>query len=317
MDKLDALEALVVAVDRGSLSKAARALGKSIAAISRAVSGLEAQLGVTLLRRTTRSLALTEAGERYVAMSRRILAELGEAETAARGALASPQGTLTVTAPVMFGARHVRPIVDAFLAAHAAVRARLLLLDRVINLVDEGVDVAVRIGNLPDSALIAISVGTLRRVIVASPAYLARAGKPRAPRDLAQHRTISFSGLTAIHSWRFGAGPSGGRAKVVTVSPILAVNTSEAAIGSALAGVGITSALSYQVADAIRAGELTPLLTTYEPEPIPVQLVYPAGSTATAKVRAFVELAIPRLRDVLASVAAAPTAASRARPSPR
>jgi DNA-binding transcriptional LysR family regulator len=299
MDRLDAMEAFVVAVDRGSLSKAARALGRSTASISRAVSALEAQLGIRLLRRTTRALALTEGGARYLEVSRRVLVELAEAETVARGALTSPQGLLTVTAPVMFGARHVRPLVDAFLAAHAEVRVRLLLLDRTINVVDEGVDVAVRIGHLADSALVATTVGNVRRVVVASPGYLARAGRPREPRDLAAHRTIGFTALFAGDTWTFGGGPDGGRARTIKVAPVLTVNTAEAAVGAALAGVGVTAALSYQVADAIAAGELVALLPKFEPDPIPVQLVYPAGSTTTAKVRAFLALATPGLRAVL------------------
>jgi DNA-binding transcriptional LysR family regulator len=180
MDRLDAMEAFVVAVDHGSLSSASRALGRSIAAISRAITALEARLGVRLLRRSTRALKLTDAGVRYIEVCRQVLGELSEAETVASSVLAFPQGLLTVTAPVMFGALHVRPVVDSYLAAHPQVRARLLLLDRVVNVVDEGVDVAVRIAHLPDSALVATSVGFVRRVVCASPKYIARHGsRPR------------------------------------------------------------------------------------------------------------------------------------------
>jgi DNA-binding transcriptional LysR family regulator len=299
VDRLDALEAFVVTVERGSLSAAARATGRSITAISRALTELEARLGVQLLLRTTRSLKLTDAGGRYLEVCRRVLSELALAQRAENAALESPQGLLTVTAPLMFGALHVRPIVDMYLAANTDVRARLLLLDRVVNVVDEGVDVAFRIAHLPDSALVATALGHVRRVVCASPDYLARHGRPREPRDLTRHRCITFSALTPTETWSFGAGPEGGRIKQVKIRPVLSVNTAEAAIASASGGLGVTSALSYQVAEAIGAGALVPLLTSYEPEPLPVHLVQPAGATRAAKVRAFVELATPRLRAVL------------------
>jgi DNA-binding transcriptional LysR family regulator len=299
MDRLDAMEAFVVAVDHGSLSSASRALGRSIAAISRAITALEARLGVRLLRRSTRALKLTDAGVRYIEVCRQVLGELSEAETVASSVLAFPQGLLTVTAPVMFGALHVRPVVDSYLAAHPQVRARLLLLDRVVNVVDEGVDVAVRIAHLPDSALVATSVGFVRRVVCASPKYIARHGRPSEPRAIAAHRCIGFTALTPTETWTFGAGPEAGRAKFVKVDPVLTVNSAQAAIGSAIDGHGVTCALSYQVADAIRAGELVAILTEYEPEPWPVHLVHPARSSASAKVRAFVEMATPPLRAAL------------------
>jgi DNA-binding transcriptional LysR family regulator len=200
---------------------------------------------------------------------------------------------------VMFGALHVRPVVDAYLDGYPDARARLLLLDRLVDVVDEGIDVAVRIAHLPDSALVASAVGVVRRVVCASPRYLARRGRPADPSDLAGHRCISFSAMTPGDTWSFGAGPEGGRARHVKVRPNLTVNTADAAIASAIAGQGVTCALSYQVAAAIRAGALVRLLAAFEPEPLPVHLVYPAGSTTTAKVRAFAELAIPRLRAVL------------------
>jgi DNA-binding transcriptional LysR family regulator len=299
MDRLDAMAAFVLAVDQGSLSGAARKLGRSPAAVTRTVASLEERLGAQLLRRTTRSLKLTEAGERYLSVSRRVLAELAEAERSTRSALDAPQGLLTVTAPVMFGALHVRPVVDAFLAAHSEVRVRLLLLDRVVSVIDEGIDVALRIAHLPDSALVARKVGEVRRVVCASPEYLARHGRPSAPHELAAHRTISFSALTPSETWSFGSGPDGGRAKQVALRPVLSVNTAEAAIGSAIDGVGVTCAFSYQVAAAIRAGTLVPLLAPYAVEPLPVHLVHPAGATTAAKVRAFVELASNRIKAAL------------------
>jgi DNA-binding transcriptional LysR family regulator len=301
MDRLDALEAFVVTVDRGSLSSAARALRRSAASVTRAVASLEDHLGVELLRRTTRSLKLTEAGERYLTVARRVLADLADAERAAASGIDAPHGVLTVTAPAMFGSLHVRPVVDAYLSAYPDVRVRLLFLDRVVNLVDEGVDVAIRIAHLPDSALVGKPVGAVRRVACASPDYLARHGRPRTPSELANHRCISFSGLTPSDVWTFGAGGNGGRPILVTVQPILTVNTAEAALGSASAGQGVTCALVYQAAPWIESKALVPILEKFEPALVPVHLVYPAGSATTAKVRAFLELATPRLRSALGS----------------
>lgn len=301
MDRLDAMQAFVMTVDRGSLSSAARALSRSPASITRAIASLEERVGIPLLRRTTRSLKLTESGERYLAVARRVLADLAEAEKSATSALEAPRGMLTVTAPVLFGTRHVLPAVDAFLEAHREVRARLLLLDRVVNIVDEGIDVAVRIAHLPDSSLVATQLGSVRRVVCASPGYLARHGRPSDPSELASHRCIGFTATTASDTWTFAAGPSGGRSRSVRVHPVLTVNTAEAAIASARGGHGIACVLSYQVTEAVRAGELVPVLSRFEPEPLPVHLVFTVGSTSSAKVRAFVDFAVPRLRSVLAS----------------
>jgi DNA-binding transcriptional LysR family regulator len=299
MDRLDALRAFVVSVERGSLSAAARALGRSPASITRAVASIEERLGTTLVRRTTRSLKLTEAGERYIAVARRVLTELDEADKSADAALAAPQGLLTVTAPLAFGSRHVGPIVDTYLAAHAGVRVRLLLLDRVVSIVDEGVDVAVRIAHLPDSTLIATAAGSMRRIVVASPAYLERHGRPKAPSDLTAHRCIASAAITPSDVWTFGARGDGDRSRHVRITPVLSVNVAEAAIRSAVSGVGITCALSYQVAEHLATGALVRVLGAFEPPPLPVHVVHPAGSARTAKVRAFVDLATPRLRSVL------------------
>lgn len=301
MDRLDAMQAFVVTVDRGSLSKAARALGRSITAVSRAITSLEERLGVRLLTRTTRALKLTDAGARYLDVCRGVLAELSEADVAASSALDAPRGVLTVTAPVMFGELHVRPVVEAYLAAHADVRVRLLLLDRVVSVIDEGIDAAVRIAHLPDSALVATTLGTLTRVVCASPGYLARHGTPSEPRALTRHRCISFTAMTPGDTWMFGSGPGGGRAKPVRVEPVLSVNTAQAAIGAAIDGHGVTCALSYQVAEPMRTGKLVRLLRSYEPEPVPVHLVHPARSATSAKVRTFVAMATPALRAALGS----------------
>ncbi len=299
MDRLDAIEAFVATVDRGTLSSAARALGRSVTTISRAITSLEERLGIPLLERTTRSVKLTEAGLRYLDVARRVLRDLADAETLAGSALDAPQGSLSVSAPVTFGATHVRPLVDSYLERYPNVRARLVLMDRIVSVVDEGIDVAVRIGHLPDSALVATSVGFVRRVVCASPGYIAQRGKPREPHDLRSHRCISFTALTPTETWTFAPGPEGGRAKQVRVDAALTVNSAQAAIGSALDGHGITCALSYQVDDALRDGKLVALLIKYELEPRPVQLVQPVGAITSAKVRRFVEMAAPALRKVL------------------
>jgi DNA-binding transcriptional LysR family regulator len=298
MDRFDELQAFVTAADAGSLSAAARKLGRSAPSVTRAVASLEARVGATLLRRTTRSLKLTEAGERYLAVARRVLADLAEAETSTNASVASPRGWLTLTAPVTFGALHVRPVVGAFLARFPEVRVRLMLLDRVVHVIDEGVDVAVRIAHLPDSALVATPVGDVRRVVCASPAYLAAHGTPRDPAELGSHRCIAFTSLTPSDVWTF-AGGQGGRSRQVRVQPVLAVNLAEAAIGAAVDGVGITCALSYQVARPLRDGTLVALLEPFAPAPLPVHLVYPAASASTAKVRAFLDVATPALRAAL------------------
>jgi DNA-binding transcriptional LysR family regulator len=298
MDRLDALHAFVLAVDRGSLTAAGLALRGSPASITRAIDALEERVGAPLLRRTTRSLRLTESGERYLAVARRVLGELDEVERTTSAATSEPQGLLTVTAPIAFGSLHVRPIVDEFLVGHRGVRAHLLLLDRVVSLVEEGVDIAVRIGHLPDSALLATSVGQVSRVVVASPEYLKRHGRPKTPADLARHRCIASTALTPHDSWSFGAG-NGGRARQVRVDPALSVNVAAAAIGSAVSGIGITCALSYQVAEQLERGALVRLLVGFEPPPMPVHLLCPPTGARIAKVRAFVELAAPRLRAIL------------------
>jgi DNA-binding transcriptional LysR family regulator len=299
MDRIDALRAFVVAVDRGGLSAAARALGRSPASITRAVASLEDRLGAALLQRTTRSLKLTEAGDRYIVVARRVLADLDEAEKTTGEGNLEPHGMLTITAPLAFGSLHVQPILDAFLSSHGSVRARLLLLDRVVSMVDEGIDVAIRIAHLPDSALIAVGVGAVRRLVVASPEYLARFGRPKDPAALATHRCVCSTAITPTDVWTFGTATGSRRGKHVRVSPTLTVNIAETAIRSAIRGVGVTCALSYQVTEHLASGALVRLLSQYEPPPLPVHVVYPASSARTAKVRAFVEIAAPRLRALL------------------
>ena len=282
----------VAVAELGSCTAAARQTRQSAPATSRAVALLEVRLGTSLLARTTRSVRLTEAGTAYLETCRHVLGTLEAAERVASRERAVPRGILTVTAPLAFGRLHVRPVVDAFLDRHPAMRARLWLVDRVVNLVDEGVDVAVRIGHLPDSSLVATRVGAIRRVVCASPRYLAAAKKIKKPADLAHHTVVAFSGLTAETSWSFAG-------RRVKVTPRLVVNGAEAAVASACEGHGVTCVLAYQAEAELRDGTLVPLLEAHEPPPVPVFVVTHA-SGASAKTRAFVDAAVPALKDALA-----------------
>jgi DNA-binding transcriptional LysR family regulator len=306
VDRLDAMAAFAAAVDEGGLAAAARRLGRSPAAVTRAVALLEQRTGARLLHRTTRVVRLTEAGERYLATCRNVLAELAEAETLAAGERATPQGMLTVTAPAVFGRLHIRPLVDLFLDTYPAVQVRLLLLDRVVNLIEEGVDVALRIGQLPDSGLTAVKLGEVRRVICASPAYLTERPPIVVPADLARHTCISFAEITANDIWTFAAGPNGGVSKHVRVRPRLTVNGADAAIASAIEGRGITCVLSYQIGQELSAGRLVLLLEAYEPTALPVHLVYAETRVSSGKTRSFIDLVVPRLRAMLAQFGAQP-----------
>jgi DNA-binding transcriptional LysR family regulator len=300
MDRIDTMAAFVAAVDEGSLSGAARRLGRSPAAITRAIAALEARAGTRLLYRTTRVVALTEAGERYLEACRRILTDLEEADLFAAGERATPHGTLTLTAPLIFGRLYVRPIADAFRESHPAVKVKLLLFDRVANLIEEGMDAAVRIGHLPDSGLVAVKAGEVRRVVCASPEYLKRHKAPRVPADLAKHECISNSAVTPTDTWTFVSASKSNLH--VHVQAHLIVNHPEAAIDAALEDRGITRVLSYQVERELRAGRLRTLLEPFEPPPEPVRLIYPAARLAPAKVKAFVALAVPRLRAEMARI---------------
>jgi DNA-binding transcriptional LysR family regulator len=288
---------LVAVVDSGSLSAAARRLGMPLATVSRKVGELESHLKTRLLHRTTRQISLTEAGSSYVAACRRILEEIGEAEREATGEYASPKGELVVTAPVVFGRLHVVPVIAEFLAHYPQIDIRLVLTDRVVHLMDEHADVAVRIGELPDSALMATGLGTVRRVICASPAYLATHGEPARPGDLAGHQCITFEVLASMRAWVFGSGKS---ELSVPVHSQLAVNTAEAAIAAAIVGVGLIRVLSYQVADAIRDNALCVVLGAFESVPLPVSLVHKGQAPLPLKLRAFLDFVTPRLRTRIA-----------------
>jgi DNA-binding transcriptional LysR family regulator len=265
-----------------------------LATVSRKVSELEAQLKTRLLNRTSRKVTLTEAGELYVAASRRILDEVHEAERAASGEYSAPKGDLVITAPVVFGRLHVLPVVTDFLKAHPEIDIRLLLSDRLAALLEERIDVAVRIGELPDSSLIAARVGSIRHVVCASPAYFAARGRPARPADLATHDCITFEGLASPGSWNIGK-----KDKSVVVHSRLVVNTAEAAIDAAIAGLGITRVLSYQVANAVAAGTLATVLQEFEPSPWPVSLVFGGQRPLPQKLRAFLSFATPRLKEAL------------------
>jgi DNA-binding transcriptional LysR family regulator len=303
VDRLHEMEVFVAVAEAGSFAKAGSRLRVSPPAVTRAVASLEGRLGVRLLNRTTRSLGLTEAGLRFLEAARRVLGDLEEAE---RGVLAEgsePAGHLSVTASVTFGRSALAPVVSAFLRAHPRVTASLLLVDRVVHLVEEGVDVAVRIGRLPDSTLVSRRVGEVQRILVASPAYLAIRGEPRVPADLKRHSIVSFTGLLPGGEWRYLDGATGGR---VALEPRLEVNDASAAIEAAVAADGITIALSYMVAGLVAEGRLAPVLGRYTPPPVPVQLVHPHSRLVAPKVRAFVEFAGARLREVLRALPAVP-----------
>jgi DNA-binding transcriptional LysR family regulator len=294
MDRLDAMRAFVAVAEARGFAAAARRLALSPPAVTRGVAMLEARVGARLLHRTTRVVRLTEAGDRYFGDCKRILAEIDDAEAAVAGIQTELRGDLAVTASAAFGRMHVAPLVLEFLDAHPRVSARTLYADRVVDLMEEGFDVAVRIAHLQDSSLTAIAVGSVRRVVCASPAYIAAHRKPRSPDDLARLDTIGFSQGLVEEPWLFGADAR--KRHSVSVSPRLHVNSAEVAIAAALDGWGFTRVLSYMVEPEVRAGRLQVVLSSFEPPRIPISLVYREGRKAPAKVRAFVEFAGGRLR---------------------
>jgi DNA-binding transcriptional LysR family regulator len=290
MDRFEAMRAFLAVAEEGGFARASRRLALSPPAVTRAVSALEQRLGAPLFHRTTRVVRLTEAGARFMADCRRILAELEEAEASAAGAHAELRGPVGLTAPVMFGLMHVAPILLDFLARHPRVAARTLFVDRIADLIDEGLDAAVRIARLPDSGLHAVPVGSVRAVVCASPAYLEAHGVPRAPADLRAFRAIMFSSGDAPEGWSFGNGET-----VRPPSQVL-VNSNDVAIAGALAGHGLARVLSYQIAPQLRTGELRIVLEEFEPPPVPVSLVTLEGRRAAPRVRRFVDFAVERLR---------------------
>lgn len=290
MDRWQAMRIFVKIAETESFAETARRMHMSAPAVTRTVAGLEELIGARLFVRTTRSVKLTEAGVRYVEDCRRILADIADAEAAAAGTYATPTGTLTITAASMFGQMHVLPIVTDYLDQHPGMRARTFFVDRPVNIVEEGIDVAIRIGHLPDSGFTAIQVGTVRRVVCGSPAYFARHGTPVSPADLKQHRVAASTGAWASPEWRFVNGQS------VLLEPALQCNTIAAVIATAVAGWGITRVLSYQIGPALAAGTLQIVMSDLEEPPLPIHVLYPEGRQSPAKVRAFVDLAVERLR---------------------
>jgi DNA-binding transcriptional LysR family regulator len=293
MDRLEAMSALLAAVDAGSLSGASRKLGMPLATVSRKVSELETHLRTRLVTRTSRRLILTDAGRSYVAACKRILDDVREAERAAAGEYSAPRGELIITAPIVFGRLHVLPVLLEFLNTYPEIDVRLTLADRVVNLQEDHVDLAVRIGELPDSSLVAMRVGSIGRVVCGSPAYFAERGTPKRPNELSKHDCITFNGLTSPEAWIFLSGKG---TISVAVHSRLIVNTAEAAIDAAITGLGITRVLSYQVADALRTGALLLALREFEPPPVPVSLVHAGQGRLALKLRAILDFAAPRLR---------------------
>ena len=283
------MSVFVAVADLAGFAPAARRLGLSPSAVTRLVAALEDRLGTRLLQRTTRSVALTDAGARYLARARRILADVAEAEGAAQAERTVPTGRIVVTAPDVFGRLHVAPLMRAFLGKYPAVVGELMLSDRVVNLVDEGIDAAVRIGVLDDSSYVARSIGATRRVIVGSPKYLRKRRKPRTPGDVERHDVIQFTAITPAPEWRFVRDGGDDR---VPFAPRFVTNSADAAIAHAEQGGGLAMVLSYQAAEAVRAGRLELVLEDYAPAPLPIQIVYPTTRLLSAKVRTFVELAV-------------------------
>ncbi len=299
MDRLEAMQTLVAAVDGGSLSAASRTLNTPLPTVSRRVSDLEAHLGAQLLVRTSRKLILTEAGEGFVAVARRLIDDLRDAERAASGEYRAPRGELLVTAPIMFGKLHVAPVIHAFLAAYPEVTVRLVLSDQVVDLVEAHVDVAVRTGRLPDSDLMARQMGHVRWVLCASADYLVRRGEPETPEALAEHDCIAFEGLQTYRSWTIGSAAD---ARPVAIRPRFSVNTADAVVEAAAAGLGIARVLSYQAADAISRGRIRTVLRAFPTDPIPVSLVHQPQRVQPLKRRAFLDFVVPRITQTLAAL---------------
>jgi len=287
MDRIDAMQAFVTVADLKGFAPAARKLGLSPSGVTRLIAALEDRLGARLLQRTTRQVTLTDAGARYLERARRILSDVEEAESAAEGERTRPGGRLVVSAPNGFGRLHVSPVMSAYLKRYPEVSADLRLSDRMINLVEEGVDLAVRIGHLPDSTLVARHVGEMRRIVAASKEYLKRRGEPKTPEAIADHDTIHFGAMTAEPEWRFVAD---GREIRISSTPRFASNSADAAIQYAEAGGGLTRVLAYQAADSLKAGRLKIVLAPFAPPALPIHIVYPTSRLLSAKVRTFIDL---------------------------
>ena len=293
MDRLESMAMLVAVAEAGSLSAAGRRLGTPLTTVSRKIADLEAYLGSQLIQRSSRRITLTDAGAAYIDACRRILEQIGEAERAASGEYQAPRGELIITAPIVFGRLHMLPVICDFLAAYPDIDVRLIQSDRNVNLLDEHIDLALRIGRLPDSSMRAIHVGDVNRVVCGSSSYLAAHGIPETPADLATHNCITSDVLTAATDWIFMRGQA---EFTVPVHSRLFVSTSEAAIDAAVAGLGLARVLSYQSAKAISDGKLIRTLEPFEPATLPVNLVHAGGRLVPLKLRAFLDFAAPRLK---------------------
>lgn len=293
MDRFQSMQVFMAVAEHGGFAVAARELNMSPPAVTRAVAALEARIGTRLFTRTTRSVRLTDSGERFVKDCRRILADLAEAEEAAIGSHAAPRGELCLTAPLLFGRAYVTPILGEFLEAHPLVTCRTLFVDRVVNLIDEGLDVAVRIGNLPDSSLTAVRAGTVRWVTIAAPSYLARCGMPRHPTELAEHRLIQSTAIDNSLEWAYREND---KPLPVRIDPRLRMNTNDAVAELVARGWGVSRLLSYQVAPYLADGRIELILRDYEPPPLPIHVVHQEGRMVSRKVRAFVDFMVERLR---------------------
>lgn len=293
MDRLHAMEVFAAVAENGSFAKAGKAMRLSPPAVTRAVSALEDRLGTRLFVRTTRSVRLTEAGARFLVDTQRILQEIEEAEEAAAGVHAAPRGMLNVTASALFGRIYIAPLLRDFIDLYPNVVANTVFVDRVVNMIEEGLDVAIRIGELPDSSLTAIRVGSVRREVFGAPSYFVAHGVPHHPDDLAMHRVVSAENVVPMLDWRFDDAGSG---IAVRIKPLMFTNSLDSLIDFALSGWALARSLSYQIAPHVEKGRLQTILQAFEPKPLPIHVVHQEGRRASAKVRAFVDFAVDRLR---------------------
>ena len=300
MDRLEAMAVLLAVAEAGSLSAASRKLRTPLATVSRKISELEAHLNARLLMRSNRSVVLTDAGHAFVAASRRILADVADAERGASGDSMELRGELVLSAPIALGRAYLLPVVTQFLADHPSMDVRLMLTDRRVNMIEEKIDVGLRVGDLDDLSLVAKKVGSVRRVVCASPAYLARRGTPRAPDDLKDHDCVTFENTLSAQSWAFQIGKAD---KAFPIHSRLIVSTAEAATDAAVAGLGLTRMLDYQIDAQRRAGALALVLEKFKSPPKPVHLIYEAGPHLPLKIRAFLDYAAPRLKAAMRALA--------------
>jgi DNA-binding transcriptional LysR family regulator len=287
MDRIDAMQAFVAVADLEGFAPAARKLKLSPSAVTRLIAALEERLGARLLQRTTRSVTLTDTGRHYLERARRILADVEEAERVAEGERTRPSGRLVVSAPLGFGRQHVSPVMSAYLKRYGEVSGELRLEDRMISLVEDGIDLAVRIGHLADSSLVARHVGEMRRIVVASPAYLKARGEPKTLEAIASHDTIQFGSTAGVADWRF---LDAGEEVRIAYDPRFSSNSSDAAIQYAAEGGGLTRVMAYQAAEALKAGKLKIVLAKFELPAVPINIVYPTSRLLSAKVRSFIDL---------------------------